>query len=149
MSAKDGSVLETYHGASMRRSVTIPGLVRTLRAIRCLSVASFGMRPRGAGGTRSSWARRPVAMNVVVPWSVCRVAAAGQVVLRAVAGIDEGLFGLLAGVGGGLVEHRGVAGAVRGAPGDVGSGDDLMGFVNDGLGVVGLDVGAVAVFHDP
>jgi hypothetical protein len=54
-----------------------------------------------------------------------------------------------AGVLGGLVEHWGVVERVRGVGRHVGGGDDLVFFVNDGLGVVGLVVGAVAVLHDP
>ncbi len=69
--------------------------------------------------------------------------------VRAVSGVDQRLLGVAAGVGRGLAEHRSVGQHVRGVGGDVGGGDDLVGLVDDGLGVVGLDVGTVTVLHDP
>ena len=38
---------------------------------------------------------------------------------------------------------------VTGAVGDIRGGDDLVGLIDDGLGVVGLDERSVAVLHDP
>lgn len=72
-----------------------------------------------------------------------------EVHIGAVPGVHEGLLGVSAGVGSGLVEHARVVRRVGGAGRHVGGGDDLVLLVDDGLGVVGLDLGAVAVLHDP
>src|SRR4051794_19408386 len=97
--------------------------------MRSFSVASLGMRPRGAGGTCSSWPRRPVAAGQL---AFLRRLKLG---LGAVPGVDERLLGAAAGVLCGLVEHLGVVQRVRGVAGDVGGSDDLVFFVHDGLGV--------------
>src|SRR6266568_2345059 len=88
-------------------------------------------------------------MNVAVPWAGFPLGGGLQVGVGAVPGVDEGLGGMGAGVGSGLVEHRGIGQRVRGAGGDVGGGDDLVGVVHDRLGVVCLHIGTRAVAHDP
>src|SRR6266508_970276 len=58
-----------------------------------------------------------------------------EIGVRAVPGVDQGMSGVGAGVDGALVQHRGVGPCVGGAGGDVGRGDDLVGVIDDGLGV--------------
>ena len=43
-----------------------PGLVRSLRAMRCLTVASWGIRPRGAAAGVSLCLSLPVAINASI-----------------------------------------------------------------------------------
>ena len=52
----DGPADSVYCGTSARVTV------RSLRAMRCFTVACAGMRPRGGGGGASPWACRTVAM---------------------------------------------------------------------------------------
>ncbi|KJY29970.1 hypothetical protein VR45_28790 [Streptomyces sp. NRRL S-495] len=82
---------------------------------------------------QASWRSRAASRSVSEQWPASTRACLGwRPVFRA-----------------GLVEHRGAVQRVGGVGHHVGGGDDLVGLVHDGPGVVDLDAGAVAVLDDP
>src|SRR5450759_1440950 len=112
-----------------------------------VTIKLLGGRGWGLAGLEPADRNQRVGAAFSVP-----LGGSGQVALAASLQYPASTRALLwrpAGVGGGLVEHRGEARDVAGAAGDVGDDDDLVGVVDHRLTVVGLDEGPVAVLHDP